>query len=91
MCTMPWNHPWVSPIEGDLADYPLAVVTAGTHDPLVDSARAFARRVRDAGGRTVDYFPVGLPHGYYFFPGIYSEENVVYDLIAGALARPFGR
>jgi len=91
VCTTPWNHPWVSPIEGDLADYPLAVVTAGTHDPLVDSARAFARRVRDAGGRTVDYFPVGLPHGYYFFPGIYSEENVVYDLIARALARPFGR
>jgi hypothetical protein len=38
VCTTPWNHPWVSPIEGDLADYPLAVVTAGTHDPLVDSA-----------------------------------------------------
>jgi acetyl esterase len=61
-------HPWVSPIEGDLADYPLAVVTAGTHDPLVDSARAFARRVREAGGRTVHYFPDGLPHGYYFSP-----------------------
>ena len=91
VCTTPWNHPWVSPIEGDLAGYPLAVVTAGTHDPLVDSAKAFAQRVRDAGGRTVDYFPAGLPHGYYFFPGIYSEEEAVYELIARALAGPFGR
>jgi acetyl esterase len=32
-----------------------------------------------------------MPHGYYFFPGVYSEEEVVYDLIARALAGPFGR
>ncbi len=86
-----WDHPWVSPIEGDLTGYPLAVVVAGTHDPIVDSARAFAQRVRDAGGETVDYFPDGMPHGFYFFPGVHPEEGVAFDLVAKALAGPFKR
>ncbi|TFV57358.1 alpha/beta hydrolase [Mycobacterium sp. PS03-16] len=86
-----WDHPYVSPIEGDLTGYPPAVITAGTHDPIVDSARAFAERIRAAGGRTVDYFPDGMPHGYYFFPGVHPEENTAYEIVAKALAGPFGR
>lgn len=89
--TTAWDHPWVSPIEGDLAGYPLAVVVAGTHDPIVDSARAFARRIRDAGGSTVDYFPEGMPHGFYFFPGVHPEEDVAYRVVAEALADVFDR
>lgn len=38
-----------------------------------------------------DYYPAGLPHGYYFFPGVHPEENVAYELVAKALAGPFGR
>ncbi len=87
--TTAWSHPWASPIEGDLTDYPLAVVIAGTHDPLVDSAQAFATRVRDAGGRPIDYHPPGMPHGFYFFPGVFAEEKVAYQIIATALAEPF--
>lgn len=87
----PWHHPWVSPIEGDLANYPLAVIVAGTHDPIVDSAKAFAQRIRDAGGQTVDYFPDGMPHGFYFFPGVHPEEDVAYAVVAKALDGPFGR
>ncbi len=87
----PWHHPWVSPIEGDLAGYPLAVVVAGTHDPIVDSAKAFAQCIREAGGETVDYFPDGMPHGFYFFPGVHPEEDVAYAVVAKALAGPFGR
>lgn len=86
-----WDHPWISPIEGDLSGYPPAVVVAGTHDPIVDSARAFARRVLDAGGHTVDYFPEGMPHGFYFFPGVHPEEDVAYRIVAGALRDALGR
>ncbi len=85
-----WDHPWVSPIEGDLTDYPLAVVVAGTHDPIVDSARAFAQRITAAGGRAVEYFPDGMPHGFYFFPGVHPEESVAYDVVSRALAEVFG-
>ena len=87
----PWDHPWVSPIEGDLTGYPLTVITAGTHDPIVDSARAFGERIRAAGGQTVEYFPAGMPHGYYFFPGVHAEENVAYEIVAEVLAKPFRR
>ncbi|BBX16588.1 alpha/beta hydrolase [Mycolicibacterium duvalii] len=84
--TTAWDHPWVSPIEGALDGYPLAVVVAGTHDPIVDSARAFAERIRQAGGRAVGYFPDGMPHGFYFFPGVHPEEDVAYRVVAEALA-----
>ena len=57
----------------------------------LDSARAFARRIRDAGGRTVDYFPEGMPHGFYFFPGVHPEEDVAYRVVAEALADVFAR
>lgn len=86
-----WDHPWVSPIEGDLSRYPLAVVVAGTHDPIVDSARAFVQRIRAAGGRAVEYFPDGMPHGFYFFPGVHPEEDVAYRVVAAALRDVFGR
>jgi len=89
--TAPWDHPWVSPIEGDLAGYPTAVVVAGTHDPIVDSAREFARRIRAAGGTAVEYFPDGMPHGFYFFPGVHPEEEVAYGVVADALSGVFGR
>ncbi|OYN74484.1 alpha/beta hydrolase [Mycolicibacterium sphagni] len=89
LSSTPWNHPWASPIAGDLTDYPVAVVAAGTHDPLIDSARAFAQKVRDAGGRAVGHFPAGMPHGYYFFPNVFSEEDAVYRLIATTLAEAF--
>jgi acetyl esterase len=89
--TTAWDHPWVSPIAGDLTGYPLAVVVAGTHDPIVDSARAFAQRIRAAGGQTVDYFPDGMPHGFYFFPGVHPEEDVAYIVVADTLARAFKR
>ncbi|MDY6997567.1 MAG: alpha/beta hydrolase [Actinomycetota bacterium] len=81
-----WDHPWISPIEGDLTGYPPAVVIAGTHDPIVDSAREFAGRIRQAGGRVFEYFPDGMPHGFYFFPGVHSEEDVAYRVVADALA-----
>lgn len=86
-----WDHPWVSPIDGDLSRYPLAVVVAGTHDPIVDSARAFAERIRAAGGRAVGYFPEGMPHGFYFFPGVHPEEDVAYRVVADALRDVLGR
>lgn len=88
--TTDWAHPCASPIEADLSGYPRTVLSAGTHDPIVDSAREFARLL-EAAGRPVDaYFPEGLPHGYYFFPGIHSEEDVLFARVSATLAQAFG-
>lgn len=73
--TTPWTDPLVSPIYGDLADYPPTVIATGTHDPIVDSARAFAALLREAGSPVGEYFPEGMPHGFYFFPDVQVPEG----------------
>lgn len=73
--TTPWTDPLVSPIYGDLDGYPPTVIATGTHDPIVDSARAFADRLREAGTAVSGYFPEGMPHGFYFFPGVQVPEG----------------
>lgn len=35
--TTPWDHPYASPIEGDLHAFPPTVIATGTHDPIIDS------------------------------------------------------
>ncbi len=74
--TTDWAHPWASPIEAELGEYPPTFLTAGTHDPIVDSAREFAHLLERAGRPVSAYFPQGLPHGYYFFPGIHPAEEL---------------
>lgn len=88
--TTPWDHPYASPIDGDLAGYPPTVIATGTHDPIIDSARAFADRLDQAGTSVTSYFPAGMPHGFYFFPAVHPEEDVAYRIVADALAPLIG-
>lgn len=86
-----WSHPWASPIEGDLAGYPPTVIATGTHDPVIDSARAFAAKLEAAGATVSGYWPEGMPHGFYFFPGVVPEEAVAFERVAQALRDAFAR
>ncbi|AXH36125.1 alpha/beta hydrolase [Humibacter sp. BT305] len=87
--TTAWDDPLASPLEADLAGYPPTFLTAGTHDPIVDSAKAFAERLASAGVELEGYWPEGMPHGYYFFPDVQSPEgDIVFDLLRDFLARP---
>lgn len=76
-----WAHPWASPIEADLSGYPPTVIATGTHDPIIDSARAFAAALERAGTTVAAYWPDGMPHGFYFFPGVHAEEDVAFALV----------
>jgi acetyl esterase len=73
--TTPWTHPLVSPIYGDLDGYPPTVIATGTHDPIVDSARAFADLLEAAGTPIAGYWPEGMPHGFYFFPDVQIPQG----------------
>jgi len=73
--TTPWTDPLVSPIYGDLRGYPPTVIATGTHDPVVDSARAFADLLGKAGAPVAGYWPEGMPHGFYFFPDVQVPEG----------------
>jgi acetyl esterase len=83
-----WGHPHVSPLRGDLDGYPPAMIIVGTHDPLVDSCRAFARKAHEAGSAHVELIVrEGMPHGFYFWPSLFREEGEAYAAVAGFLAR----
>lgn len=83
--TTPWTEPLASPIYADLSVYPPAYLTAGTHDPIVDSAKAFVELLDGHGVPAVGYWPEGMPHGYYFFPGVHAEGDVAYEQVRAFL------
>jgi acetyl esterase len=70
-----WEHPHASPARADLTDFPPTLVVSGTHDPLVDENSAFVEKLK-AAGRTAEHFVrEGMPHGYYFFPGVFAQGD----------------
>jgi acetyl esterase len=73
--TTPWTEPAASPIYADLAGYPPTFIATGTHDPIADSAQEFARLLSMHGGTVDGYWPEGMPHGFYFFPGVQQPEG----------------
>lgn len=82
-----WEHPHVSPAFGDLASYPPTVIVSGTADPLIDDNREFARRLK-AAGREVEHFVKDhMPHGYYFFPGVFAEGDEAFSAMRAFLVK----
>jgi acetyl esterase len=83
-----WDHPHVSPVRADLHGYPPALIVCGTHDPLVDSCRAFAQKLQAAGNAAAELFVRdGMPHGFYFWPGMFREEQDAYAAVRSFLQR----
>jgi acetyl esterase len=76
------SHPHVSPIHADLRGFPPTMLVVGTADPIIDSARAFARKLQEAGNEHVELFVSDrMPHGFYFFPRLFREEEEAYDAV----------
>jgi acetyl esterase len=85
-----WAHPHASPARAELRNYPPTFVATGTADPLLDDNRAFVRKLRAAGGGEVEHFVrEGMPHGFYFFPGMFKQGDEAFAAIAEFLRRTF--
>jgi acetyl esterase len=83
-----WGHPHASPTRADLHGYPATFIATGTADPLVDDNRAFAEKLRAAGGTEVEHLVRdGMPHGFYFFPGMFKQGDQAFAAIAAFLKR----
>ena len=83
-----WGHPHASPTRADLHGYPATFIATGTADPLVDDNRAFAEKLRAAGGAGVEHLVRdGMPHGFYFFPGMFKQGDQAFAAIAAFLKR----
>lgn len=86
-----WEHPHVSPLRADLSGFPPGMIVVGTHDPLVDCCRAFARKAHEAGASQVEIFVrEGMPHGFYFWPDLFREEGEAYVAVKAFLRRHLG-
>jgi acetyl esterase len=86
-----WTHPHVSPARADLRGYPPTLIVSGTHDPLIDDNRAFAQKLQERGCRLVEHFiREGMPHGYYFFPGLFKQGDEAFHAIRSFLAKTVG-
>ncbi|MEV8273859.1 alpha/beta hydrolase [Microbacterium sp. NPDC077184] len=85
--TTAWTDPLASPIYADLTGYPPTFLATGTHDPIIDSGRAFAALLEEAGGVADGYWPAGMPHGFAFFPDVQIPEgDVAYARVKEFLA-----
>ncbi len=83
-----WDHPHVSPIRADLSGYPPSIVVGGAHDPMIDSASALAQKIEEAGNEHVELFVRdGMPHGFYFFPNLFHQEDEAFAAIQRFLGR----
>ena len=77
-----WDDPFVSPLRGDLSNFPPACVVAGAIDPLCDDSVLFAEKLQSAGRDAVLLNYAGMPHGFMFFPGIDEGERSVDEVCA---------
>jgi acetyl esterase len=83
-----WNHPYASPFLGDLSDYPPIMLIVGTEDPVVDSTKAFAEKHQQLSSHECWlYICKGMPHGFYFFPHLFPEEEQAYRDVQQFLSR----
>jgi acetyl esterase/lipase len=82
-----WAHPHASPARAELHNYPATFIATGTADPLVDDNRAFAQKLRAAGVEVEHFVRDGMPHGFYFFPGIFEQGDEAFAAMAKFLER----
>jgi len=83
-----WKDPSVSPIFCSPKDLPPTIALIGTEDPLVDQVLALKKKALDSGCRQieVEIYP-GIPHGFYLFPNLYSEEQDCFRRISDFIRR----
>jgi acetyl esterase/lipase len=83
-----WRQPYLSPMNGDLANFcPTCIVAAG-EDPLWDENHTFAGKLSADGNREVELheFPT-MPHAFYYFLWLADEVDQVHRAIGAFLRR----
>ncbi len=69
------EHPYLSPLFGDVAGYPPTLIQAGTRDIFLSNAVIMHRKLRRAGVRAELHVWEGMPHGG--FSGLTAEDREV--------------
>jgi acetyl esterase len=77
-----WKNPLVSPLFSSIADLPLTIALIGTDDPLLDQTLRLKQRALESGCNQIEIevYP-NMPHCFYSFPNLFSEEQDCYKRI----------
>jgi acetyl esterase len=78
-----WKNPLVSPLFSSLVNMPPTITVIGTEDPFIDQVLRLKETALDSGCRQIEFqiYP-GMPHCFYLFPNLFSEEQHCYDRIS---------
>lgn len=75
-----WDHPYVSPIRGDLSRFPKTFIMIGEDDPLYDENIAFAKKLMDTSKHKCEVLiGAGMPHHYHTFIGLADAVDEAYQ------------
>ncbi len=77
-----WADPFLSPLRGDLSQFPPSCVVVGTIDPLCDDGLGFAAKLRRAGRDVTLQRHEGMPHDFMLFPGIDEGQRSIEAMCA---------
>lgn len=78
-----WDHPYVSPMRGDLRHFPKTLVMIGEEDPLYDENMTFVNKLaRESASKPKVIIGLGMPHHYHTFIGLSKEVEKVYQEIS---------
>lgn len=82
------SNPQVAPAyASDLTTMPPTLLVTAEHDILRDEGEAFAARLAAAGVSVSAHRSLGVAHGFWRRPWVFSEADACLDLLAGLLAR----
>lgn len=89
--SIPDDHPYVSPLEGNLSgDLPPVLIITAQVDPLRDDGRRYAEKLREA-GQDVTYIEYeGMIHGFMNFYMVLPEGKESMRLVRNYLADRIG-
>ena len=81
-----WKNPMASPIHCSPDSLPPTIILVGTDDPILDQSVVFHAKVSGSGipVRLLTY--EGMPHCFYSFPGLFSEEIECYQQISNFIS-----
>lgn len=81
--------PRLSPLRGDLADLPPAIVLTAGYDPLRDEGRAYAEALAAAGVQVHDCRNDTLAHGFFWMTGAVEAGRRTLDTVGRLCRRVF--
>lgn len=75
-----WDHPYVSPMRGDLSAFPKTLIMIGEEDPLIDENKTFAKKIMQQSQNGCEILiGKGMPHHYHTFVGLADAVEEAYE------------